>query len=232
VAMKGRYRSLRHGGATSIFAPLESFTQPHIIAIPMKRSILTLVLLLPLLALAAHAQKGYPRTLYVIYDGALVYDSASYLSPVLGELRSGDSVSVQGSEKKFFRIAFADREGYILGVNVAEKKPAAGKVVSGKSKKGGARKKESAVMERRASISDSTRQVSDGAIPLTDSLARKGAASPDGEQPGEPKKRRSESSGSESSESKAQQCRATTKSGKRCSRTTSDPSGFCWQHKE
>jgi hypothetical protein len=28
-----------------------------------------------------------------------------------------------------------------------------------------------------------------------------------------------------------QQCRATTKKGKRCSRMTDDPSGYCYQHK-
>jgi hypothetical protein len=36
---------------------------------------------------------------------------------------------------------------------------------------------------------------------------------------------------STSPQRKSVQCMGTTKKGKRCSRMTTDPSGYCWQHK-
>lgn len=202
----------------------------------MKRSITTIAALLLLLTLAAYAQKGYPRILYVTYDGALVYDSTSYLSSVLGELRRGDSVSALASEKKFFRISFGGREGYVLGSNLSEKKPALGK-------KEGATKRAPTIDAGEKVIADSVRGVDRSRI--ADSLARRPDAahksddterrkreSGEGAQTTEGKRSESKEEQSGSAKESSQQCRATTKSGKRCSRMTIDRSGFCWQHKE
>ena len=78
----------------------------------------TILFFLCALGSVAVAQTGYPRTMYVAFDKAPMYDSADYLSPVSAELELGDSVRVIASEKKFFRIEYAGREGFVLGSNL------------------------------------------------------------------------------------------------------------------
>jgi hypothetical protein len=161
----------------------------------MKRSIIVLAFLFPLLISIAHAQKGSaPHMLYVTYDPTQVYDSASYLSNVVDTLHAGDSVVVLGSVKKFYRIAINNREGYILADNLASTMPAG----------------------HRVSIDPESRSITIDSLTLKLGGDGSGGSS-----------RRSSASQQES-----QQCKAITKAGKRCSRMTTDPSGYCWQHKK
>jgi hypothetical protein len=173
----------------------------------MQRIILILSVLIPFLTSAAHAQARYPRTLYVTFDRAPVYDSASYLSNIAGELRIGDSVTVLGSAKKFFRILFNGGERYILGANIGEKRPAGAKVPKQKAPERGRSKPLSeTAKDRGPSPVDST--VGGDGDRRADTLAA-------------PTRRDGDAS---------RQCNAVTKAGKRCSRATADPSGYCWQH--
>jgi hypothetical protein len=63
-------------------------------------------------------QTSYPRTMYVAYQRAPLYESADYLSSIIGELKRGDSILVVGAEKKFFRVEHAGRTGFVLGSNL------------------------------------------------------------------------------------------------------------------
>lgn len=78
-----------------------------------------LVALMP----AIPEQTGYPRTMYVGYQRAPLYESADYLSTIIGELGRGDSIIVLGVEKKFFRVDYAGRTGFVLGSNLTPVAP-------------------------------------------------------------------------------------------------------------
>lgn len=81
----------------------------------MIRSVLFLFCLL---GGVAFAQTQYPRTMYVAFDKAPLYDSADYLAPVSAELALGDSIRVMGTAGKFFQVEHAGRVGYVLGANL------------------------------------------------------------------------------------------------------------------
>lgn len=173
-----------------------------------------LPLALLLCAASAHAQSSrtYPCTMFVIYNGAEIYDSATYKSAVIGKTRIGDSLNVLGINGRYYRIAAGEREGYILWSNLSHKAP-----VRKKDAAGGRRTRQ----REAAGITDTTAtQWKDGA-PLrgTDSSGA-----------GTGKKVSSESDGKPAPAGTETQCRATTRSGQRCTRSTGNPSGYCWQH--
>ncbi len=90
----------------------------------MKSSIV-LPLFLALFAPHLSAQPAtFPRMMYVTFDNTPVYDSASYLSNVIADLRRGDSVEALAAENKFYRITIQGRDGYLLKANVGERRPA------------------------------------------------------------------------------------------------------------
>jgi hypothetical protein len=180
--------------------------------------------LLMLLTPAAHAQKpaGYPRTLFVTFANAPVYDSASYLSNVAGSLRTGDSITALASLGKFFRISFNGREGYVLGANVAAKKPAATH---------GAAKKSTA--DRAGTAAGARPSEPDGTGVLVRMRVEVHESSPPANTSGQDVPADSaRATGSAGTSAQSQQCSGVTKSGNRCSRMTFDPSGYCWQHKK
>jgi uncharacterized protein YgiM (DUF1202 family) len=151
-----------------------------------------LLLSLPARALAQKVGK-LPRTMYVTFDHTPLYDSASYLSEIVADLRRGDSVQVNAATGKFYRIAMEGKEGYLLVTNVSERRP----TTRGEAK--------------------------------PDTSSPPGATRAGGSSPAA--RGRSGKPASPASEIASVQCRAITKSGKQCSRMTSDPSGLCWQHK-
>jgi len=91
----------------------------------MKSSILLPLLLLALAThLPAQSPAKLPRMMYVTFDNTPVYDSASYLSNVIADLRRGDSVEALAADKKFYRITIQGRDGYLLKANVGDRRPA------------------------------------------------------------------------------------------------------------
>jgi hypothetical protein len=190
----------------------------------MKRHLLTIAIMLGGCAAILHSQSPatYPRTMYVIYDGAPVYDSANHMSSVLGELRLGDSIRVLGVAGKFYRVGHGEREGFLYWSNIAPERPkgkAKGKNGTGsrtkKEKKGKREKKEAADTGPASELSDST--PSGEALPSSRDSASAVSSGTEADRP-------------RADHSKGVRCRAITKAGRQCSRTATDPSGYCWQH--
>lgn len=182
----------------------------------MKR-IKLLSLSLLLCAISAYAQPShtYPCTLFVIYNGAEIYDSATYKSAVIGRTRIGDSIRVLGIGGRYYRITAGEREGYILWSNLSSKVPKKKKAPSGKRTGKAGRSetpgKATAPQWKKDSIPQELRTT-------------------DSSNTGTGKKVSSEATGKPASGKVETQCRATTRSGQRCTRLTGNPSGYCWQH--
>jgi hypothetical protein len=149
------------------------------------------ILLLLLLSTMALAQSG-PRTMYVTYNDAPLYDSASYMSTILTRIAIGDSVTMTGRHGPFARILYRDRAGYLLLANLGTLPP--------KGTRHAARPGPERDSSRSGSADTSDRDARP--VPRTsgDTTLRV-------------------------------RCRGVTRSGKQCTRMTSDPSGYCWQHK-
>lgn len=195
--------------------------------------------------LSAQKPGSYPTTLFVTYTGSPIYTVADHKSDILGNLRLGDSVTALGVAGKFFRIRFQGGEGYVLGTNLS--------MTPSKS-----RKKERVASRKDSLTADSTRTISSGKRrkkrEVIDAASDSGTAEAGKRKTKRPRTARSripeelpadstsqadtsapasppakERSGSKATVTR---CRATTKSGTQCSRTTDDPSGYCWQHKK
>lgn len=176
----------------------------------MSRLPITLLtaILLSMFPLLLRAQQGhYPRTMYVSFDRTPVYAGADYRSEIIDTLRLKDSVAVIASQSKYFQVSMGGKTGYVLWSNLSESIPKGGK----KGKGGKARKV----------------AAEEPAAPGNDAPA---AASALPEQAHNEVKAGGTSTRSPA-ESTLPQCKATTKSGKQCSRRSSDTSGYCWQHK-
>jgi hypothetical protein len=176
----------------------------------MKHSIHLMLVLLAACSLAAQTggSTQAPRTMFVTYDRAHLYDSASYLSNVLDTLPLGDSVIVTGRSGDYLKVTHGNRTGYVLASNLAV------------LPKGSAQKRPS--QKRSASKQDTTTK-QDAASKPGPAATREAAT---GTRSDAPRPDRSSKEGSRV------QCAAVTKSGKPCSRMTADPSGYCWQHRK
>lgn len=180
----------------------------------MKRIRLLSFALLMLCAVFARAQPSqtYPCTMFVIYNGAEIYDSATYKSAVIGKTRIGDSIRVLGVGGRYYRIAVGEREGYILWSNLSGKAPV---------KKDKAGRKRTGQTENAGTASDTTAMQwkGDAHLRIIDSSDT-----------GTGKKVSSGSAAKPASAGAETQCRATTRSGQRCTRSAGNSSGYCWQH--
>ncbi len=155
---------------------------------------------------------GMPRTMYVTFDRAPMYDSATYLSTILATLQRGDSVVVTGRSGTFLEVVHGERRGYVLAANLGTAPP-----------KGAAPRKARAT-EATPEAGSTTTGTSGASTSTTTGTAT--SSTPSAATSG------STGSGGKKEEAATVQCRAITKSGKQCSRRTSDPSGYCWQHKK
>ncbi|MBS1913686.1 MAG: hypothetical protein JST22_16990 [Bacteroidetes bacterium] len=199
-----------------------------------------MVVTLPAYVQAQQGSTAHPRTLFVAYNGSPVYDSASYLSTILGDLALGDTVHVIGTSGKFLRILYHGRRAYVLAANVKSGPPQRSRGATGNS--GSALRDSTATPRRKAPppVPDTSATPSVAPHAWDSSAARRierpqaadggtpgigtGGAGADGASPAG-----TAGSGTNAAQT---QCRAVTRSGKRCSRMTSDPSGYCWQHRK
>jgi hypothetical protein len=127
----------------------------------------------------AQSSAKFPHAVYVIFDHTPVYDSASYQSSVIQDLKLGDSARAIGIIGRFLHIETAMCTGYVRASNTADlpSMPA----TSGTTGTSGM---------------DNARTKSVGGDRM------------------------------------AVQCHGITQAGRRCLRTTTDPSGYCWQHRK
>lgn len=197
--------------------------------------------------LTAYAQRAssYPRTLYVTFNRAPVYDSANYMSAIIRYLPAGDSVQALGASGKFFRITLGERAGYVLAANLsavrlpvkrakdgraarsgmADTAAKAATSAAAKKPEGNARAEKGAARTKQRAVADSSRARTLDA-PAVDAERRRPARAvqAQGDRVGAAR---------DSSAASAQRrCRAITKAGTQCSRMTSDSSGYCWQHRK
>lgn len=179
------------------------------------------LLLLAALACAVAAVRAQtPQRIGVItYDRAPLYDSANYMSPIIGTLRKGDTIGVLAVVGKYYRTEHRRRFGYVLAANV---------VLRPVSTVPAAAPANTAPVPA-ATNPPAARDT--GRVGLrTDRVADSAAARPR-------RTRRAADTGTtrrgaDSGSAAAQhQCTATTKAGRRCTRATADASGLCWQHR-
>ncbi|MBC8145170.1 MAG: hypothetical protein H7X80_06250 [bacterium] len=146
-------------------------------------------------------------TMYVAYDGALVYSAADYLSDVVDTLHIADSVVVIERERRFARIQRNEGEGWVLLANISAKPPRRASTKAASASSG------------EPAISESPDSIARSRIPelrtTTDTLK---SVSPNSRSDSRP------------SEDASAQCAGLTKTGKQCSRTSKDGSAYCWQH--
>jgi hypothetical protein len=108
----------------------------------MQRVLLAFALLfLPCPMMLGAQPSSYPRTMYITYDHTPVYDSASYMSLLVGDLQVGDSVQVLGVSNKFYRIGMGTREGYVLWSNISPDHSSGASTKDGKKQSGTHRKR-------------------------------------------------------------------------------------------
>ncbi len=163
--------------------------------------------------LYSQSSASYPKILYVIYDGAPVYDSADHMSAIVGELRLGDSIQALAASGRYYRIRFGEREGYLYWSNVQPDRPAGGEK---RARKARAKQNQRSQGEKAALPLQRSASGGDGDLPMPDSLV---AVSSRGTK-------------ERAKKGKGAQCQAVTKTGRQCSRGTADSSGYCWQHKK
>ncbi|MDB5034198.1 MAG: hypothetical protein JWQ98_1439 [Chlorobi bacterium] len=144
----------------------------------MAMFVIATLILLPAISHAQGAAK-FPRIVYVAFDHTPLYDSASYQSPVVQDLKMGDTVRALGIIGRFLHIETATCAGYVRASSTADLPPLP--TTSGTAAASG-----------------------------TDHAATNSAGGERG----------------------AVQCRGITQAGRRCLRTTTDPSGYCWQHRK
>lgn len=163
------------------------------------------VCIAPLLPVITRAQ----TTMYVAYDGALVYADADYLSDIIDTLRIGDSVIVYERDKRFARIRTIDNEAWVLIANINAKMPRQARAKSpGRTQIADTSRAEQVVDTLRvAQHSDTAR--AEHSAPATPTRSRDSRTAPDVD---------------------AVQCSGMTKAGKQCSRKTKEGSAYCWQH--
>jgi|GEM_PF-2542106 len=145
----------------------------------------------------------FPRIMYVIFDEAPAYDSADFRSNIVARLHLRDSIRVLGVVGKYYRVAATAGENFVLWSNLGNDPP-------GRDVRTG--------MQRRAAGKEGRK------IPATGMMVDSSEANAVSSE--------SSASGSRKKGMKGAQCRAVTKSGRQCSRSTTDSSGYCWQHRK
>ncbi len=193
--------------------------------------------------LTAHAQRAssYPRTLYVTFNRAPVYDSANYMSAIIRYLRAGDSVQALGASGKFFRILLPERSGYVLAANMSAVRPS-----TRRTQGAHAARSETADTAPNAATAAGTKRPAKrvrtpegtGRGARSDSSRSHASDMPSAVEPQPPvrampvQKERVGTAHDSSAAPAQRRCKATTKAGTQCSRMTSDSSGYCWQHRK
>ncbi|HVZ40435.1 MAG TPA: hypothetical protein VHI13_14245 [Candidatus Kapabacteria bacterium] len=201
-----------------------------------------MVVTLPAYIRAQPGSTAHPRTMVVAYNGSPVYDSASYLSTILGDLALGDTIHVIGTSGKFLRITYHGRHAYVLAANVKSERPQGSKRAAGNP--GSTLRDSTAVPASRRTVPSSVPDTSlapatashasdSPAVHRSAPPAAGGSAGTGSIGAGTDAAGPARSTGNGADAAAAQtRCRAVTRSGKRCSRMTSDPSGYCWQHRK
>lgn len=196
--------------------------------------------------LTAHAQRAssYPRTLYITFNRAPVYDSANYMSAIIRYLPAGDSVRALGASGKFFRIVLGERSGYVLAANVSAVRPPARRTqgaravgsetadtASRAAAAAGTKRPVERVRTREGTARTGQRDRADSSrshasdVPAAAEQRLPARAMP-------VQKERVGTAHDSSAVPAPRRCKATTKAGTQCSRMTSDSSGYCWQHRK